>query len=96
MKLEFEWDKEKAKINLEKHNIAFEEAITVFDDEFAAFLSDPNHSRKEERFILIGYSKNNNLLFVSFTDRNDRIRIISARKATKNERKRHEENFKKF
>jgi uncharacterized protein len=66
--------------------------MTVWDDEFAAFLHDPNHSTIEDRFILIGYSSKNNLLFSSFTERNDRIRIISSRKATKSERKRHEEN----
>ena len=96
MKLEFEWDRKKSEINYIKHGISFDEAITVFDDEFAAFLQDPDHSLTEDRHILIGYSNYNNLLFISFTERNDKIRLISARKATKNERKRHEENYKKY
>lgn len=94
--LEFEWNKEKAKSNFAKHNITFEEAMTVWNDEFAAFLHDPAHSDNEERFLLIGYSIYNNLLFVSFTERNKKIRIISSRKATKSERKRHEENREKY
>ncbi len=95
MKLEFEWNIEKSRINEKKHGITFEEAISVFDDETAAFLHDSEHSFNEDRYLLIGYSKYNNLLFVSFTERDDRIRIISSRKATKNERKGYEENFKK-
>ena len=66
------------------------------NDEFAAFLHDPEHSIEEDRFILIGYSICNNLLYVSFTERDYKIRIISARKATKSERKRHEENKGKY
>lgn len=96
MAIIFEWDSEKAKSNLIKHDVSFDEAITIWNDEFAAFLHDPNHSIAEERFIMIGYSNKNNLLFVSFTDRNKKIRIISARKATKSERKRHEESKYKY
>lgn len=95
-KIEFEWYNEKAKINFQKHNVSFEEAMTVWDDEFAAFLHDPVHSNAEDRFLLIGYSSKNNLLFVSFTERNDKIRLISSRKATNSERKRHEENKGKY
>ena len=96
VKIEFDWNDEKAKINLHKHDVSFEEAMTVWDDEFAAFLHDPAHSKTEDRFLLIGYSSKNNLLFVSFAERNDRIRLISSRKATKSERKRHEENKGKY
>ncbi|MDT3741045.1 MAG: BrnT family toxin [Candidatus Kapabacteria bacterium] len=95
-KLKFDWDDVKAKINLEKHNVSFEEAMTVWNDEFAAFLHDPAHSDSEDRFLMIGFSSKNNLLFVSFTESDDKIRLISSRKATKNERKRHEESYKKY
>jgi len=95
-KLKFDWSDKKALINLQKHNVSFEESMTVWNDEFAAFLHDPTHSNTEDRYLMIGYSFKNNLLFVSFTERNDRIRIISSRKATKKERKRHEENRRKY
>jgi uncharacterized DUF497 family protein len=95
-KLNFDWSNEKALNNHQKHNISFEEAMTVWNDEFAALIHDPSHSINEERFIIIGYSYKNNLLFVSFTERDDKFRIISARKATKTERKRHEENKEKY
>jgi len=94
--LTFVWDNKKAKSNLQKHKISFEEAMEIWNDEFAAFLHDPAHSDIEDRFIIIGYSTKNNLLFVSFTERDNNIRIISARKATRNERKRHEENRGKY
>jgi uncharacterized protein len=94
--LKFEWNPEKAKTNFQKHGVTFEETCTVWFDEFAAFLQDPVHSNTEERFLMIGYSAKNNLLIVSFTERNEKIRIISSRKATKNERKRHEENKNKY
>ena len=82
----------KTKLNLtkKKHNISFYEASSVFDDPLAQIFYDPEHSVDEERFIIIGYSKYNKLLFVSFTERNNLIRIISARNTTKNERKEHE------
>ncbi|MEI6089719.1 MAG: BrnT family toxin [bacterium] len=95
-KLIFEWDSEKSKNNLHKHGVSFEEAMSVWNDEFAAFLHDPVHSVDEDRYIMIGYSNKNNLIFVSFTERKNKIRIISSRKATKYERKRHEENSKKY
>jgi uncharacterized protein len=96
MSLIFEWDSNKAALNQMKHEVSFDEAMTIWNDEFAAFLHDPSHSLTEERYIMIGFSNKNNLLFVSFTERNNRIRIISARKATKSERKRHEENRHKY
>ncbi len=95
-KLIFEWDSEKSKSNLHKHSVSFEEAMSVWDDEYAGFLHDPVHSIDEDRYIMIGYSKKNNLLFISFTERKNKIRLISSRKATNYERKRHEENSRKY
>ena len=96
MQLSFGWDKEKAKKNLLKHNVSFEEAMSVWKDEFAAFLYDDFHSGEEDRYLMIGYSSKNNLLIVSFAERSGVIRIISSRKATKNERTIHEENRGKY
>ena len=83
---EFEWDEDKAKTNISKHNVDFKEASTVFNDMFAHYSYDPDHSIIEDRFILIGYSTKNRLLFVSYTERNEKIRIISSRLATFKER----------
>lgn len=94
--IKFEWHSEKAESNFKKHNVSFEEAKSVFYDDFAYMFSDEAHSKHEHRYILIGYSKNNRLLFVSFTERNDVIRIISARKATKQERKYYEAYNKNY
>jgi len=82
----FEWDDDKAERNKQKHSVSFEEASTVFNDPFARYDYDPDHSINEDRLILIGYSYKNRLLFVSYTDRGDKIRIISSRLATKQER----------
>jgi uncharacterized protein len=87
----FEWNKNKANHNLLKHGLSFEEASTAFQDNMALTINDPLHSEDEDRFILIGYSKNNRLLVVVHTDRNNRTRIISARLATKKERIKYEE-----
>ncbi len=87
----FEWNKNKANQNLMKHGISFEEAGTAFHDNMSITIKDPLHSEDEDRFILIGYSKNNRLLVVVHTDRNIRTRIISARLATKKERIKYEE-----
>ena len=70
--------------------------MTIWKDEYAAFLHDPEHSTAEDRFLMIGYSSKNSLLYVSFSERNNKIRIINTRKATKSERKRHEENKGKY
>ena len=87
--LKFEWDDRKNKTNIKKHGISFEEASSVFFDEDALIISDESHSQKEERFIMIGFSYKFNLLVVCHCYRQNEsiIRIISARKATKNERK---------
>lgn len=90
--LQFEWHKEKARSNLSKHQVSFEEASTVFDDQFARTLYDEDHSIDEEREIIVGHSILNRLLVVSFTEKLDGVvRIVSARLATKKERKRYEE-----
>jgi len=85
--LNFEWDENKNSINKKKHHISFEEARTVFYDEDALLIEDPEHSETEERFIILGNSLSANLLVVCHCYRQSEtvIRIISARKATKNE-----------
>ena len=91
MKLRIEWNAIKASRNEEKHGVTFEEALTVFNDIFSVTVEDPFHSTSEQRFATIGTSSYNRLLVVVHTDRGERIRIISARKATKNERLQYEE-----
>jgi hypothetical protein len=86
----FEWDREKAKSNKAKHKTTFDEAVTVFYDPLSATFHDPDHSIGEARFITIGMSYSGRLLVVSHTDKNEVIRIISARRATLHERRRHE------
>ena len=85
--LHFEWDPDKAKTNLDKHGISFEEAMTVFYDEAAIEFYDDEHSEWEDRFLLLGVSSDMKLLLVCHCYRKEEfaIRIISARKATKNE-----------
>ena len=87
--IDFEWNREKARINFIKHQVSFEEATTVFDDPFAIYYEDSIHSIQEEQFIVVGYSNLNNLLVVCFTSRCHNTRIITARFATKKERKKH-------
>jgi uncharacterized DUF497 family protein len=89
--MEFDWDPHKANANYRKHGISFAEAGTVFGDDFATTVPDPDHSLDEERFITIGWSNRRRLLIVSHTDRGNRVRIISARELTKSERKDYEE-----
>ena len=88
-KLSFEWDENKNIANRKKHNISFEEAQTAFYDDNALLIDDPDHSEEKERFILLGFSHRANLLVVCHCYRQSEsvIRIISARKATKNEEK---------
>jgi uncharacterized DUF497 family protein len=88
----FEWDPEKAKRNLEIHGVSFDEASTAFGDTLSLTIYDPLHSEDEDRFILIGNTYKNRLLVVVHTARGNRIRIISARKATKKEREYYEKN----
>lgn len=91
--IKFEWDKNKNELNQKKHKISFEEAKTVFYDEEALLIDDPEHSQEEARFIILGFSKRANLLVVCHCYRASEsvIRIISARKATKNEAKQYYE-----
>lgn len=87
----FEWDSNKDASNQKKHGISFDEAKTVFTDQFARLISDPDHSEEEDRFILLGTSINSKLLVVCHCIRtNESIRIISARKADRQERKIYE------
>jgi uncharacterized DUF497 family protein len=90
----FEWDPQKAKSNLEKHGVSFEEPSTAFQDTLSLTIDDPLHSIDEERLILIGMSQENRILVVVHTERGDNIRIIRARKATKEERESYESNEK--
>jgi uncharacterized protein len=90
--MQFEWDPEKAKSNITKHDVTFEEAQIVFYDPLSATFEDFAHSIHEHRFLTIGYSSHGHLLVVSHTERNDIPRIISARTATLHERKKHEEH----
>jgi len=88
--MRFEWDTEKAKQNLKKHAIAFDEAVTVFYDPLSATFDDPDHSGSEHRYVTIGSSSRGRVLVVAHAETGESIRIISARPATAYERKRHE------
>ncbi len=87
----FEWDPQKAAANLQAHRVSFEEAATTFQDPLANILDDPDHSAEERRAIIVGHSGQGRLLIVSFVDRGGNIRLISARCATRRERRDHEE-----
>ena len=91
--MQFEWDDRKAGRNLSRHRVSFAEAQTVFRDPLARIDNDPDHSLEENREIIIGYSAASRLLLVSFVQRGETIRIISARKANTKERHRHEEEI---
>ncbi|MBK1700989.1 BrnT family toxin [Thiococcus pfennigii] len=89
--MKFEWDKKKAKNNHAKHGVSFDEAATVFDDPLYIDFFDPKHSDGEHRYIRVGCSEQRRVLVVSYTERNDNVRLISARVATSNERQAYEE-----
>ncbi len=92
MPLRFEWNEDKAAANVTKHGVTFDEAGTVFGDPLAVIFDDEKHSRNEIREIIIGNSVFERLLLVSFTQRGEEtVRLISAREATKRERRDHEE-----
>jgi uncharacterized DUF497 family protein len=93
--LSFEWDSTKAKKNIKIHDVSFDEASSAFKDTLSLTIYDPLHSEDEERQILIGNSHQNRLLVIVHTERGSKIRIISARKATKQERSQYEENAKR-
>ena len=88
----FDWDPLKAKLNIWKHRVSFEEAITVLSDPLSKTDPDPDHSLKEHRFITFGMSARRRLLVVSYTERGEVIRLISARPATRTERDIYEES----
>lgn len=92
MKPGFEWDEQKARQNLKKHSVSFEEAATIFSDPFSLTVGYPLHSTGEERFVTLGYSNAQRLLVVVHTDRGDNIRIISSRPATRRERETYEQD----
>ena len=87
----FVWDPNKAHANLQNHGVTFEEAATVFGDRLSLTIPDPEHSLTEERYITIGKALTRKLLVVVHTDRGDNIRIISARRASRRERRFYEE-----
>ncbi len=90
----FEWDPTKADENLRKHKVSFNEATSVFGDFLGTTVSDPDHSLDEHRYITVGLSNRGRLLMVAHAERHERIRIISARKLTPNERRAYEETQK--
>ncbi|MEB3357211.1 MAG: BrnT family toxin [Synechococcales bacterium] len=89
--MQFEWNESKAGRNLAKHGVSFEEAKTVFEDPLYIDFYDPDHSEDEERYLIVGESNQRRLLIVSYTEREDFIRIISAREVTRAEREAYEE-----
>lgn len=93
MPLSFEWDENKARTNLAKHGVSFEEAATAFGDPSSLTIADLVHSESENRFIVLGTSHRGKLLVVVHTERGDNIRIISARAASRRERRQYEENI---
>ena len=90
--MEFEWDEKKLRTNLSKHGVSFNEASTTFDDRLYIDFYDPDHSEKEQRYIIFVTSERGRLLMVSYTERGNKIHIISARKATPAERESYEEH----
>ncbi|HEX9422492.1 MAG TPA: BrnT family toxin [Pyrinomonadaceae bacterium] len=91
--MEFEWDRKKAENNLKLHGVSFDEAMTVFDDPLFLTFADPDHSEEEQRFMIMGESSNGKLLVVAHAKRSQVTRLISARKATRKERKSYEEDI---
>lgn len=87
----YEWEREKAASNLENHEVSFEEAATVFDDPLYIDFYDPDHSIEEHRYLIMGQSTAGRLLIVAYIDRDDVIRLISAREMTSSERRAYEE-----
>lgn len=91
MRYRFEWDAAKAQRNLREHGVSFDEASTVFGDPLAILMADPDHSLEERRCLVLGMSLNRRLLVVSHAERSPRTRLISARPATRSERRQYEE-----
>jgi uncharacterized DUF497 family protein len=91
MPVTFGWDPVKARLNLQKHGVSFDEAVSAFRDTLSITVSDPDHSYDEERFVLLGLSQQNRLLVVIHTEVGGRIRLISAREADRRERRQYEQ-----
>ena len=89
--MDYEWDQEKAASNLEKHEVSFEEAASVFSDPLYIDFYDPDHSVDEHRYLIMGQSTAGRLLIVSYTERDDVVRLISAREMSSSERNAYEE-----
>ena len=87
--MNFEWDPRKAAANARKHGVSFDEAMTVFADWESITIPDPDHSEDEERLLIVGLSSRGRVLVVSHADRDDNVRIISARRADAHERRKH-------
>jgi hypothetical protein len=86
----FEWDSQKARDNEQEHGVSFTEASEVFDDDHSSSVPDPDHSADEDRYLIFGVSKQGQHLVVSYTERGERIRLISARQMTSRERRAYE------
>ena len=93
--MQFEWSPDKAATNLRKHGVAFTDSVAVFGDPLARIFADPDHSGSEHRELIVGYDNLHRLLIVSFTERGDNVRIISARRATARESHAHEKHIKR-
>jgi uncharacterized protein len=89
--VDYDWDDQKAESNLEKHGVSFEEAATVFDDPLYVDFYDPDHSVDEHRYLIMGQSTAGRLLIVSYTERDEVVRLISAREVISAERRAYEE-----
>ncbi|MBI4291478.1 MAG: BrnT family toxin [Betaproteobacteria bacterium] len=89
--MDFEWDPEKAKANEARHGVSFVEAAEVFGDDHSSTMPDPDHSKDEDRYLIFGVSRNGRYLVVSYTEREERIRLISARTMTPRERRAYEQ-----
>lgn len=89
--MQFEWNENKAKQNLSKHGVSFEEAKTIFDDPLYVDFYDPDHSENEERYLIVGQSNQRRILILSYTERGNKIRLISAREVTPQERTAYEQ-----
>jgi uncharacterized DUF497 family protein len=89
--MNFEWDHIKASENVRKHGVSFEGASQVFADDYSSVIPDPDHSIEEDRFVIFGKTFQGHFLVVAFTERGDRIRLISARPMTNREREAYEQ-----
>ena len=93
--IDFEWDPKKARANLQKHRISFAEAATVLSDPLGITVFDPDHSQEEDRYITVGMSEHGRAIMVAHTDRDNRIRIISARALSRAEREQYDKEIRK-